>query len=130
MEFIKFEKKHILGFKEIDDQHKKIYTTLNEIYKIKNAEKKTIVETFNSLLNQLKKHFETEETLMKENKVVEFISHKLEHERALNKYLEYFDDYKSNVSNLDEEILLSLKNWLNSHFEKKDIKLKYLINKN
>lgn len=128
MEFLKFEKKHVLGIQEIDVQHKEIYESVNHLYEILNGDKKEIIENYQSLLQKLKVHFETEENLMKKNKVVEFISHKLEHDRALEKYSEYFKTLKKANSTLDSEILVSLKNWLENHFEKKDLKLKYILN--
>ncbi|MFZ1288814.1 MAG: hemerythrin domain-containing protein [Melioribacteraceae bacterium] len=128
MDFIKFEKKHILGITEIDEQHKEIYETVNHLFEIQKGEKKEILENYQSMLQKLKIHFETEENLMKKNKVVEFISHKLEHDRALSKYSEYYKILKKVNSTLDIEILTSLKNWLENHFEKKDLKLKQLSN--
>ncbi len=128
MDFIKFEKKHILGITEIDEQHKEIYETVNHLFEIQKGEKKEILENYQSLLQKLKIHFETEENLMKKNKVVEFISHKLEHDRALSKYSEYYKILKKVNSTLDTEILTSLKNWLENHFEKKDLKLKQFSN--
>ncbi|MBK8945794.1 MAG: hemerythrin family protein [Ignavibacteriae bacterium] len=128
MDFIKFEKEHILGIKEIDSQHKEIYKSVSYLYEIKDGDKKEILENFQSLLQKLKVHFETEENLMKKNKVVEFISHKLEHDRALEKYSTYFKNYKKANAKLDIEILNSLKSWLENHFEKKDIKLKQISN--
>lgn len=128
MDFIKFEKKHVLGIQEIDEQHKVIYETVNQLYQNQKADKKEILETYQSLIQKLKTHFETEENLMKQNKVVEFISHKLEHDRALAKYSEYFKTLKKANSSLDIEMIISLKNWLENHFEKKDLKLKNLMN--
>ncbi len=128
MDFIMFENKHVLGIEEIDNQHKKIYETVNKLFNIQNSGKKEIIKTFEILLKEFETHFETEESLMKKNKVVEFISHKLEHQRALQKYSDYLKTLKKANSKLDLEILKSMKNWLENHFEKKDIKLKQFSN--
>ncbi len=123
MAFINFTKDHLIGIKEIDNQHKSIYKTVNHLYNIQHNNKAEVIEIFQTLLEQLKTHFETEENFMKENKIVQFISHKLEHDRAFIKYSSYFKKYKKGKVDLDPDILLSLKNWLNNHFEKKDSKL-------
>ncbi|MBK7106070.1 MAG: hypothetical protein IPH62_12380 [Ignavibacteriae bacterium] len=68
MEFLKFEKKHVLGIQEIDVQHKEIYESVNHLYEILNGDKKEIIENYQSLLQKLKVHFETEENLMKKIK--------------------------------------------------------------
>ncbi|MCB0745591.1 MAG: hemerythrin family protein [Ignavibacteriae bacterium] len=130
MDFIKFEPKHILGIKEIDDQHREIYKTVSHLFEIQKKEKKEILKTYGLLLTQLKDHFETEENLMKKNDVVEFISHKLEHDRTLQKYTTYYNEFQFSKSPLNIEMLKSLKNWLEIHFEKKDIKLQLLARRN
>lgn len=130
MDFIKFESKHVLGIEEIDNQHKKIYESVNKLFEMQNSTKVEIIDIYQNLLKEFKIHFETEESLMKKNKVVEFISHKLEHDRALQKYSDYLKTLKKANSKLDLEILKSMKNWLENHFEKKDIKLKQFLNLN
>lgn len=130
MDFIKFESKHVLGIEEIDNQHKKIYESVNKLFEMQNSTKVEIIDIYQNLLKEFKIHFETEESLMKKNKVVEFISHKLEHDRALQKYSDYLKTLKKANSKLDMEILKSMKNWLENHFEKKDIKLKQFLNLN
>jgi len=123
MILMKFDKAQEIGIRQIDIQHKAIIDNVNHIYKIKDKEKSEVVESFNALVEKLKEHFEHEEKLMKENKVVNFISHKLEHDRALSKYSNYFNTFKSSMGKFDPEILFSLKSWLENHLEKKDKKL-------
>ena len=130
MRLMSFDKKHEVGIVKIDTQHKDIIKTVNHIYEIKNHDKKEILESFDTLLGKLKNHFDSEETLMKENKVIHFISHKLEHDRALLKYSEYYNTYKSSDEKFNPEILVSLKNWLESHLVKKDKKLQDLVKYN
>lgn len=123
MTFIKFGKDQKIGIKEFDNQHKEIIDTINHLFKIKDHAKNEILESFNSLITQLKEHFNSEETFMKECKTVHFISHKLEHDRALSKYSDYYRTFKGNDSSFDVEILYSIKNWLENHLIKKDCKL-------
>ncbi len=130
MEFIKFEQKHNLGIKEIDNQHKEIYNSLNHLYEIHQKNKKEVLNEFESLLQLLKIHFQTEENFMKRHKAVEFITHKLEHERFIEKYFIYFKNFKENEPTLDTDVLLSIRNWLDIHFEKRDIKLQALVHNN
>jgi hemerythrin-like metal-binding protein len=128
MAFLDFEEKHLLGIPEVDEQHKNIYQTVNALYSIKDKNTVEILKVFEKLLDKINQHFKTEENFMIKKKIVHFISHKLEHERAYKKYFKYFEDVKSGKISFDEEIILSLKNWLEAHFEKKDIKLKSFAN--
>ena len=130
MKFMNFEKDQEIGIKKIDIQHKEIINSLNHLYKIKNHKKTEILEYLSRLLGQMKIHFDSEESIMKENKFVNFISHKLEHDRALSKYQNYYNFLKSSKDEFNPDILLSLKHWLESHLEKKDKKLQILGSKN
>jgi hemerythrin len=126
MKLMQFRKELKIGIQIIDDQHENIIQTVNHIYDIKNHEKQEILESFSKLIAQLKDHFEIEENLMNENKVIHSISHKLEHDRAFRKYSDYYNVIKSGKTEFDAEILISLKEWIESHLIKKDMKLKAL----
>ena len=130
MKLMHFGEDQKIGIQKIDVQHEEIIETVNHIYEIKDHEKQEILELFTQLLKQLKFHFESEENLMKDNKVVHYISHKLEHDRALLKYSDYCSLYKSGKAKFDSEILVSLKNWIENHLVKKDMKLQDLISRN
>lgn len=130
MSLLKFGKEQKIGIKLFDDQHKQIIDTANHLFKIKDHKKEEILETFASLIAQMKTHFESEESFMKENKIIQYISHKLEHDRALNKYSDYYRTLKFDKKEFDPEILDSLVSWISTHIEKKDSKLKSQINKN
>lgn len=128
MSFIEFESRHILGIPEVDNQHKEIYNLVNLLYNSRNKRNDDYLPIFENLLKALKEHFDFEENLIKQQKLKNYISHKLEHDRAYKKYYEAYKGIKSNSKKLDDETLNSIKNWLNAHFEKKDIKLKEIFN--
>lgn len=130
MTLIKFGKEQKIGIKEFDDQHKDIIDLVNQLYSIKDHEKKEILESLNILLEKLRFHFDREERFMKDHHVVQYISHKLEHDRALAKFADYYRGLKSSKSEFDTEILVSLKNWLENHLVKKDSKLQAFVTHN
>lgn len=130
MSLLKFGKEQKIGIKLFDDQHKQIIDTANHLFKIKDNKKAEILESFGSLIAQMKTHFESEESFMKEHKIIQYISHKLEHDRALNKYSDYYRTLKFEKKEFNPEILDSLMSWISTHIEKKDSKLKSQINKN
>ena len=124
MSFIKWNKKDILGIPSIDKQHKEIYEIVNNLHDLKDDNKSKISKQYKILLAKFIEHFDTEEDFMKERNIISLFSHKLEHERALEKYTTYFEKYKANKEPFDEDILHSLKTWLVNHAEMKDNKLK------
>ena len=127
MTLIKFGKEQKIGIKEFDDQHKEIIDSVNLLYDHKDHEKKEILESLNTILEKLKYHFDREESFMKEHHVSQFISHKLEHDRALSRFSEYYRGLKSSKSDFDTEVLFTLKNWLEHHLVKKDSKLQTFV---
>ena len=130
MSLMEFGNKQKIGIQKIDNEHKAIIENVNHLYEIKDHEKTEILKSFDSLLEKLKNHFRSEETFMIEHKSMNYISHKLEHDRAYKKYLNYYQSFKSSKNNFDSEILLSMRNWIESHLVKKDMKLPYLLSKN
>jgi hemerythrin len=127
---MEFGNKQKIGIQKIDNEHKAIIENVNHLYEIKDHEKTEILKSFDSLLEKLKNHFRSEETFMIEHKSINYISHKLEHDRAYKKYLNYYQSFKSSKNNFDSEILLSMRNWIESHLVKKDMKLSSLLRKN
>lgn len=127
MALMKFGNEQKIGIQAIDDEHKAIFDNVNYLFDIKDHEKNEILESYDSLLEKLKKHFNTEEMFMKENNSMNYISHKLEHDRAYKKYLNYYLSFKSEKEEFDSEILISMRNWLESHLIKKDMQLTSLI---
>lgn len=130
MSLMEFRSGQITGIQKIDNEHKEIIENVNHLYEIKNHEKQEILKSYDSLLEKLKNHFNSEEKFMMEHKSVNYISHKLEHDRAYNKYLSYYLSFKSSKNSFDSEILLSMRNWIESHLVKKDMKLTTLLRKN
>lgn len=130
MSLMEFGNEKKIGIQKIDNEHKEIIENINHLYEIKDSEKKEILKSYNSLLEKFKKHFNSEEEYMKKHKSINYISHKLEHDRAYNKYLSYYLSYKSGNNRFESEILLSMRNWIESHLVKKDRKLASLSTKN
>ena len=130
MKLMSFGKEQKIGIQKIDTQHKEIVDTINHLYEIKDNDESEILDSFDLLIDQLKNHFESEETLMKDNHVVNYISHKLEHDRALAKYQDYYSSVKSGKEEFNSEIIISVKNWLEAHLLRKDKKLQVLANSN
>ena len=128
MKFLEWKEENEISFPEIDKQHKDIYTAINKLYELKNSNKDEILKHYELLLKKFRKHFETEEKFMKERNAIELFSHRLEHERALTKYDKYFNKLKKKNSKFNDEILISLKTWIENHAIFKDNKLKKYVN--
>lgn len=110
-----------VNISSIDSQHLRIIKIINTLHDVMGFEAEN---TINLLLKQLKKvlqkSFETEEKYMKQANVVNYISHKLEHDRYLKKISEYSEKVESGNAKIDEGFVKSLRNWFLNHQEFKD----------
>ncbi|NOX64923.1 MAG: hemerythrin family protein [Chlorobi bacterium] len=124
MEFIKWSKAVELNIPILDKQHKKMVNLTNQLHKELELNKKTqIKKTLKLIVDELKNHFETEENLIDESKLPNFISHKLEHQRFYNKVSGLYQNIKAGKSNLTVDDLKSVKVWFFNHLDFKDKKL-------
>jgi hemerythrin len=123
MKFIEFTDNERLNIQEIDNQHERFTEILNEMYNNLGKERKS-TQTY--LLDELhrivKLHFETEERLMKEYNFPQFFSHKMEHDRFLNKLSQFIEDNKLGEQEVNLGFLNSMKNWFFNHFKINDKK--------
>ena len=82
MNYLEWDDSSVVNHAKIDREHKKMVLDVNKLYNYLRSNK---TEKANKLmvkiLDDLKQHFETEESLMLKSKIPQYISHKLEHER-------------------------------------------------
>lgn len=124
MKYIHFTDSEKVNIKIIDKQHQSMVKIVNNIHSHLGKDKHY---NFNSdlqtLINEIKFHFETEEKLMKENNFSGFYSHKLEHDRFLNQINKNFTEIKKGKSEIIFNQLESIKRWFFNHLDLSDKKL-------
>ncbi len=116
----------------IDDQHKKLIHLINEFYR--NISIQSSKESIFKLIKALKEytvfHFSTEEQYMKQYGYPEYIEHKAEHDRFVQRVLDFEDRYKNGKLILTLEITNFIKNWVSNHIKTTDKKYSdFLINR-
>jgi len=132
MSFIDWNEEIILNHPTMDKEHKQMVDDTNELHTlILNESKEEALTLFKKISSDLKHHFDTEERLMKESKIIFYISHKLEHERYYNKITSLLSNIESGKTELSIEHLDEIKLWLFNHLKFKDKKLAaFLIENN
>lgn len=131
MSFINWTNAELTNIKLIDEQHKETTELINEIYDSGSKKnKRAQLDFMKKLIEHLREHFETEERFMKEYSDSGYISHKLEHERLLNKVILTERKLKEGEEILGEEFFQSMRKWFYNHLDFKDSKLaKHLLSK-
>ena len=107
---------------EIDSQHKKLITLINDLYDaMKNKQGRTVLAgILGELVRYTKIHFSAEEQYMEKAGYPKLSAHKKVHEGFAKKVLEFQSAFESGEVVLSQDILNFLKEWLVNHIMKQD----------
>jgi len=107
-----------LGFKPIDDQHKKLVLIINELFTACKegvlAADMAFMETVKETLDYTETHFADEEDYMREANYPRFNEHKKQHEEFIAAVEKTIDDFEAGNTE-PIEMARFLKKWLLNH---------------
>jgi hemerythrin len=105
MDFIVLGYDYLLDVPELDNQHKELAKRLNNSIKHctgkKADEKRFYYENIEKSINYIRKHFETEEKLLRKTKYEKTEKHILEHKKILDKIVKMNADIEKKKIELD-----------------------------
>ena len=113
-----WKEKFELGIKEIDMQHRKLFTIGNKLYKTSYQDAKPLIL---ELFNYTRTHFSTEEEYMKSQNYQGLDSHKFVHEDLLKKLGEVTKSGVNSANDYDK-LLEFMDEWLRVHIMYEDMK--------
>ena len=121
------EEKMVTGIKEIDDQHKELFESINHLITTCNEGKgkEEVGNIIEFMDDYIKNHLKSEENYMNEHSYADFNDHKAEH----NQFIEEFNGIKrefeieGSSSFLALQINQKIVNWLIIHVCRTDKKL-------
>ncbi len=116
----------------IDEQHKKLINLINGFYKniMNQSSKEMMFDLIKSLKEYTVFHFSTEEKYMKQYGFSGYPSHKIEHEKFVEKVLDFEDRFKNGKLLLTVEVTNFIKDWVSNHIMNTDKKYSnFLIQK-
>ncbi len=117
---------------EVDVQHKRLFTMVNELDDaMQNGKGKQLLgKLLSNLVHYTKSHFETEERFMREHGYPEYDEHKDKHDKMTRKVLDVQKEFESGNAHLTLAVMAFLQNWLTEHILKTDLKFsRFLGNK-
>lgn len=119
---IKWNPAYSVGIPKIDDQHKYLVKTLNDLLEAMKARDSERVgsEILVNMVNYTKFHFSTEEDYFDKYNYPDTEQHKQEHAIFVAKVSEFQEKAKINKFLITLEILDFLKNWLVEHISRSD----------
>lgn len=130
MSFVTWEDSMSVNVKEIDDQHKKLISLINELHDgIQSGEEKEILGyVLEELINYTRYHFSAEERRMKQFSYIGYLEHKREHDDLTDQVLSLKGKYDRGESALSNEVSSFLKDWLTNHIKGTDKKYTAFFN--
>lgn len=117
MALINWSENLSVNIKEIDEQHKKLVSMINELHDaMRSGKGKDVLEKiFKGLSQYVGTHFATEEKYMSTHNYPGYLSHKAEHTKLTQRVLDLQRQFEQGTPVLTVELLNFLKDWLQNH---------------
>jgi len=117
MALLEWNEKLATGITEIDAQHKRLVAMVNSLHEAMKIGKSRdmVAGLIGELKDYARSHFDTEEKLMERYKFPGLDPHRVEHNRFIEKILDYDLNLQEGASVPPMDVMLFLKNWLGSH---------------
>lgn len=117
MKLIEWQDSYSVGINIIDEQHKKLFAWINDLYTAIDAKKdeEALDNILGHLLDYVKFHFSTEEKYFEEFDYFNKAEHKDEHREYTEKINNFIEERRNNKSFLSFEVLDFLEDWIISH---------------
>ncbi|MCX8021706.1 MAG: bacteriohemerythrin [Syntrophorhabdaceae bacterium] len=130
MPFIEWTEQNKTNVKKCDDQHKKLFDIVNNLYDgMKSGQGRTVMgNVLNELIDYTVYHFKTEEDLMKKYSYPGLLLHIKEHENLMKKAGELKQRFDRGESVISVEVMEFLKEWLTKHTSGSDKKYGQFLN--
>lgn len=117
MSYMDWDEKYATNIKDIDEQHKKLFTIINKFFDaLSNAKGNEVVgEILQEFERYTVEHFSTEEKKMASKNYPDFATHKKYHEECIQKIKEFIAQHKSGKVHISIATFSFLKDWLMQH---------------
>ena len=123
-EFMSWGPQFEIGIQEIDQQHRKLVSMVNTLYKaVKEGKgRETMGQLLNELVSYTDYHFKTEEYYFDKFGYPETDLHKEIHRKLVQKVLNFKEKFDRGEADISYDLLNFLKDWLVNHIGKTDKK--------
>jgi len=126
MEKLEWTKDYSVGITQFDEQHKKLFSYLNDLYEALDNQKNNqeiVSKTLNDLIVYTFSHFANEESYMKKYSFPELSLHISEHDKLRKKVLAFQQDLNIGKKVIQiREVSDFLADWVKNHILKTDKK--------
>ena len=118
-EIVTWSETYATGVELIDNQHKELVKLTNELYRACLSGKETantvFRESMSRMVEYVRFHFSTEQTLLQHVKYPEYTEHKKQHDTLVRNILESASEYEKGVNFVPNQFVRTLKEWIFGH---------------
>jgi hemerythrin len=114
--FFPWKDNYSLGIEEIDNQHKKLFLLINQLYTsfIEKKSDEVLNEILKELLDYARYHFDTEEKFLNEINYPKIKEHTAIHEDFTSKAVEFRHSFRKG-SIITSSVMNFLRKWVSDH---------------
>ena len=122
--------KHDVKVKLLNEQHKKLFDTLKELYSAMEdkSDKAALLRIINNLSIYIKEHLTAEEALLEKYNYPGLEEQREQHKLFVNKIEDFKKDFEDNKFMLYFDMAIFLKTWIANHIEEIDKKYSDFLN--
>lgn len=115
-----------------DDEHKKLFQLVSELHDAMREGKgsQVVQRVVDRLADYTKRHFAAEEALMLRTNYPMFASHKLEHQKLMDRVGKFKEELKNGTVGQSVEVAAFLNDWLAHHIKETDQRYSAHLNAN
>jgi len=126
MPYVEWKNEYSVGVKAFNDDHKRLFSYLNELHDGLNAGFKVAEMEYilKGLVDYTTSHFQREERLMVKHNYPDYKVHKDEHEALLKEVGEFYADFKAGKKAFSFALLEFLNSWISNHILQRDMMYK------
>lgn len=120
-----WREEYSIGFVEIDQQHKRLFSLAEELHSAMSTGKgkDVLYPILKNLTAYTRAHFAAEEKLMRLHEYPAFALHKAEHDALTQKVLRFQADFQAGRVAMTVDLMHFLREWLVHHIGDRDCKV-------
>lgn len=129
MVLIEWQPGYMIGIEDIDKQHQKLLTILNEFFQSVQEEKEysTIKRVLKNLMEYTREHFKNEEDLMIQHDYPEYKNHSRQHRNLEKKVMDFINFAQDEKKGISIDLLIFLQIWWQEHILGADKRFGYFL---
>ena len=120
---IEWEEKYSVDIEAVDTHQKKMFTLFNELVDLKGTrtDPKDFTNKISEINDYAKLFFSTEEKILRKKGYPDFQDHTKAHRQFIKSSISLRREIADDISNLTDEVILELREWLIDHISNMDV---------